>query len=96
VGVFCRATFDEVASGKPLHPDRVVCFATREGESSFRDRVANAFVNGQFRPSELLFYFESMDHQLKRYGHPNDWPTPGAVTWRKYRTNQQSAQSRRP
>jgi hypothetical protein len=33
-------------------------------------------------PSDLMYYFDGFDHLLNRYGHPRDWPTPGASTWR--------------
>jgi hypothetical protein len=83
VGLVARATFDEVAAGAPLEPDRVVCFGYREEEAPYRERVGEAFTRGRFKPSDLLFYFESLDHQMTRYSHPRDWPTPGAAKWRR-------------
>jgi hypothetical protein len=83
VGVVARASFDQVASGRPVPADRVVCFGHREAESQYREWVGQCLARGKFRPSHLLFYFENIDHQLTRYGNPHDWPTPGAVRWRQ-------------
>jgi hypothetical protein len=85
VGIVARATLDEVAAGKRLERDRVVGFGQRPEDAAFRDQVGWAFGRGRFRASDLLFYFESLDHQLTRYGRPADWPTPGAVRWREKR-----------
>jgi hypothetical protein len=82
VGLIARGTFDEVASGRPLPADRVVCFGDRIAERPYREMVARAFVRGEFRPSDLLYYFEDIDHQFGRYGDPWAWPTPGGIAWR--------------
>ena len=88
VGLIARGTFDEVASGRPLAAARVVCYGDRIEERPYREMVARAFVRGQFRPSDLLFYFEDIDHQFGRYGDPWAWPTPGAIAWRQRRKPQ--------
>lgn len=80
-----RATFDDVVSGRPVPADRLVCFAYREAEVPFALWIAKAFAKGRLKPSDLLYYFESLDHQLTRYGEPNIWPTPGAARWRAAR-----------
>jgi hypothetical protein len=82
VGLIARGTFDDVASGRPLSADRVICYGDRTEERPYREMVARAFVRGQFRPSDLLYYFEDIDHQFQRYGDPWAWPTPGGLAWR--------------
>jgi hypothetical protein len=78
-----RATFDEVASGKPVNSERVVCFESHREMAPFQKWVAGGFVKGKFRPSDVLYYFEGLDHYNQHLGHPNEWPTPGAISLRK-------------
>jgi hypothetical protein len=96
VGLVARASFDEVAAGRPVGPDRVVVFGQREPEEPFRVRVGEAFGRGQFKPSDLLFFFESLDQQMTHYGHPTDWPTPGAVKWRRVQPAAKAGRARNP
>jgi hypothetical protein len=49
----------------------------------FEQFVVGALTAGCVRPSDLLYYFDGFDHLLKRYGHPGQWPTPGAANWRE-------------
>jgi hypothetical protein len=82
VAMVVRATFDEVASGQPVERSRLLSFAHRPEASKARDFLAEAFSNGKFRPSHLLYYYEDLDHYSKRRGNPKDWPTPGAADQR--------------
>jgi hypothetical protein len=80
VGIVVRADFDTVASGRSVRGDRVVCFTHRDGDvAMFRWQVSTAFLKGQFRPSDLFYFFEGADHMTRRAGPANDWPTPGAM-----------------
>jgi hypothetical protein len=77
-----RATFDEVAAGRPVDPTRIACFAYREPEVPNALWMARAFAEGKFKPSELVYYFESLEHRLDRFGYHAEWPTPGAARQR--------------
>ncbi len=76
LAIACIASFDDIASGKPIPLDAIaVVGATRQLDTSRAAFIA-ALVQGQFRPSDLLYYFPSVDDYLTRYGNPFDWPTP--------------------
>jgi hypothetical protein len=83
IAMVVGATFDDVASGKPVKPERLVSFNTRQEMVRFQSHVAGGFVNGSFRPSDLLYYFAGIEHYDHRAGRPNDWPTPGAIALRQ-------------
>jgi hypothetical protein len=82
VAMLVRGSFDEVASGRPIERSRLVSFAHRHETAVGRDYMARAFVDGKFRPSHLLYYYENLDHHATRRGNPKDWPTPGAADQR--------------
>jgi hypothetical protein len=77
-----RAPFDDVAAGRRVDPDRIACFACREPEVPNALWMARAFAEGKFKPSELVYYFESLEHRLDRFGYHAEWPTPGAARQR--------------
>lgn len=83
IAMVVRATFDDVASGKPVRPDRLVSFNTRSEMVRFQHHVAGGFVKGSFRPSDLLYYFAGIEQYDQRVGRPNEWPTPGAMALRE-------------
>lgn len=82
VGLIGDTDFDTVAAGRRVPARRLVLFPVRTGLEAFEGLVLTALVRGRARPSDLLYYFDGFDHLLGRYGHPRDWPTPGACTWR--------------
>ena len=82
VGLIGDTGFDTVAAGRPVPAGRLVKFRVRGGIEEFEALVVGALLGGRVRPSELLYYFDGFDHLLGRYGHPRDWPTPGACAWR--------------
>ncbi|MGF6311265.1 hypothetical protein ABIB82_005269 [Bradyrhizobium sp. i1.8.4] len=75
LGIACIATFDEIASGKPIPPDAIAIIGAREQLSASRLAFVTALLRGQFRPSQLLYYFPTGEDYLTRYGNPFDWPT---------------------
>jgi hypothetical protein len=77
-----RATFDHVVSGGRVDRNRIACFAYRESEVPNAMWMAQAFAEGKFKPSELVYYFESLEHRLERFGDHAEWPTPGAARQR--------------
>jgi hypothetical protein len=85
IGLFAKADFDSVASGKSIHIDNIIVFSDREYLESSRINVIRALIGGLFKPSDLLYYFDGMEHYLYHYGDPRFWPTPGAVFWNKVR-----------
>ncbi|MHC5027922.1 MAG: hypothetical protein ACYTGR_14300 [Planctomycetota bacterium] len=48
-------------------------------------RIVDALGHGKYRPSDLLYYFESITRLREHHGTPLEWPTPGAVNWRAQR-----------
>jgi hypothetical protein len=83
VGLVARSTFNMLASGQPVRADSILAINATDQLKDSRQQIFLAMVGGGFQPSDLLYYFESMEHLLTRYGHPQDWPTPGAEVWRR-------------
>jgi hypothetical protein len=82
LGIACLASFDEVASGKPVSPDSIVLIAANDQLKESRDAFVRALLEGKFRPSDLLYCFHSAEDLMLRYGNPFDWPTPAVVVLR--------------
>jgi hypothetical protein len=82
IGLVGNSDFDTVACGHPVPRRRLLVFRARGGLEDFEDVVLGALLEGRVRPSDLMYYFDGFDHLLGRYGHPKDWPTPGASNWR--------------
>ncbi|MHC2338597.1 hypothetical protein [Bradyrhizobium sp. USDA 4454] len=76
LGIACIASFDDIASGKPIPPDAIAIIGATEQLSASRVVFVTALLQGQFRPSDLLYYFPTVEDYLTRYGNPFDWPTP--------------------
>ena len=75
-GFVCIASFDEVGSGKPIAPDAIAIVGARPELENSRETYLRALLEGQFRPSDLLYYFHTAEDFLNRYGDPFGWPTP--------------------
>lgn len=82
VGLAALASFDTVASGRPISTGHILALNPCPSLEASRTQVASALARGAFRPSDLLYYFESIEQLLAKFGHPSSWPTPGAVAWR--------------
>lgn len=69
-----------------LTPRRLVRrrWVRNELESS-RRKVLGALTAGRFKASDLLYYFDGVDHLQDRYGDPYQRLTPGTIPWRKDR-----------
>jgi len=76
LGVACIASFNEIASGKPVPADAIAIIGATKQLDASRATFNTALLEGQFRPSDLLYYFPSAEDYLTRYGNPLDWPTP--------------------
>jgi hypothetical protein len=83
VGLVARSTFNALASGHPLLPENVLAINATDQLNDSRLHIYEALASGAFRPSDILYYFESIEHLLTGYGHPETWPTPGAEAWRR-------------
>jgi hypothetical protein len=83
IGLVADAAFDTVAAGQPVGSDRLVVFHARDQLQDFERRVTAALVGGKFKPSDLLYYFDGLDHLLHHYGDPCAWPTPGDCAYRR-------------
>jgi hypothetical protein len=75
-GFVCIASFDEVGSGKPIASDAIAIVGAKPELRNSRETYLRALLEGQFRPSDLLYYFHNAEDLLHRYGNPFDWPTP--------------------
>ncbi len=82
-GFIARGNFNSVAAGQSIQIGTVRDFSVRSQLDATRAVVLRALVRGQFKPSDLLYYFESSGNYVQRYGDPNEWPTPGAIARRK-------------
>jgi len=72
--------FNWIASGKPCSAAGRKEFLWRPDPAlrSFRDKVVGALVEGEYRPSQLLYIFDS----LEKFGSPppmTTWPTPALI-----------------
>jgi hypothetical protein len=93
IGLAARAEFNQVMSGTAIDPNQVHVFYRHNDPvlKSFADRVADALVNGRYRPSDLLYYFlDVADYSIFQRETERLWksdrkrlirrfPTPGAA-----------------
>lgn len=82
-GLAVQASFNHVAAGRPVAARDIVGTQPTKQLEAPRQDIVEAFRSGALRPSDLLYYFDSVDHLLNDFGHPRHWPTPGAVSWRE-------------
>lgn len=76
----CRYGFDWIASGKTCSAAYRKEFLWRPDPAiqSFRTKVVDALANGTYRPSHLLYIFDS----LEKFSEPPSieaWPTPALI-----------------
>lgn len=97
VGLIAKIGFDDLLMGKAIPEGKIRIFRQREDKSmdAFADKVWTAVSKGEYRPSDLLYYFPSMDQYLKfsKEIQPlwrkdvesllRRFPTPGAEALRK-------------
>lgn|GEM_PF-7062994 len=84
-GLAVLASFDQIASGAAVPAGDVIAVTPTAQLKDGRAHFARLLLEGGFRPSNLLYFFDGADHLLKRYGNPYDWPTPAAVILRSRR-----------
>lgn len=83
IGLVVVTSYDDVAGGIPVSAEQMFQFAVRDDLKAFREHVSQVLLSGHCKPSDLLYYFEGREHLLKRYGNPQNWPTPGAIPLRQ-------------
>jgi len=81
VGVAAFADFNGVAKGIPVR--RIIDFHHRDELQKYRARVIRALLGGMYKPSDLLYYFESFENFKSPPVGSLLWPTPGAATLRR-------------
>lgn len=82
VALVVLASFDDVASGKPIPPEHILDFSHRNDQLGFKIRVFDALLLGKTRPSDLLYYYENLDHFLGNAEYTDNYLTPGGVRLR--------------
>jgi hypothetical protein len=60
-GVIARASFDEVAGGKPIPMNKIREFGFRGHTEPSKRHVVRVLKEGRLKPSELLYYYHSVD-----------------------------------
>jgi hypothetical protein len=81
-GIAAKGTYDHIARGMRITPADIASMPSWRELSTGRNSMIALLREGQFRPSDLLFYFEDVEHYLQRFGSVAQWPTPGAANWR--------------
>ncbi|WP_164926396.1 hypothetical protein [Bordetella parapertussis] len=95
IGMVAKISFDDLLSGRRLAADRIVAsyMHTDPGLKSTLTNVSNAVFNGQYRPSDLLYFFDSPGRYLSFNGvktlkseggiqhmpRAPEYPTPGGA-----------------
>ena len=91
IALIAVTTFDQVASGIPINPNNIADFSIRKTPFSidtqnqritFSKVVINVLTRGQIKPSDLLYYYENLQHYLGTSIYKDNFITPGGVTWR--------------
>lgn len=80
IGMIAFTDFDHLMSGKSVED----VFSFYSGESAmqqFNKVVLDAVTNGKYRPSDLLYYYEDINHVFSP-GSYGQFPTPGGVDYR--------------
>lgn len=82
LGLVARASFNQIASGRPVPSHNLLAVNATPQLAPSRLQMIAALRRGSFRPADMLYYFETIEQLLTKFGHPGDWPTPGASFWR--------------
>lgn len=67
VGLVARIGFDDLLMGKPLQAKQIRIFRQHPDKTldTFIDKVLDALTHGRYRPSDLLYYFASLDEYVR-------------------------------
>ena len=89
VGIAALADFDHVASGKRISRDDMIDFSSRSEMGDEREKIIRALADGEYKPSDLYYYFEDVDSMIRvtkniqQRNWPPDYVTPGALKFRR-------------
>ena len=81
IGLIAKTFYDHVASGKPISPVEIFSSYSRHDIDSFNEKVIHALLNGSYKPSDLLYYFENFklyDNSSGMKEYHRYWATPQA------------------
>jgi hypothetical protein len=84
VSTIALVTYDSLLQGKPIkhvitiHPNPK---NDSEIKDYFTEKVVSALREGKYKPSNILYYYESLNHMLGK-GPLDPFITPGGVSWR--------------
>ena len=77
IGLIARSTFDQVASGKKISIHEIKSFYSRTDINAFNEKVINSLLAGEYKPSDLLYFFQNLNDFWKK--KPQFWSTPQAL-----------------
>ena len=66
IGLVAKVGYDEILDGKPVDEGQVLIFRQHNDGilESFEVKVWQAIVNGSYRPSDVIYHFNSLDDYL--------------------------------
>lgn len=81
IGLAARTTFDDLLMGKPVDRDNVLVEAHPPAAIivPLHDNVTRALETGAYRPSNLLYYLESVESMIKFSDHAAPYWEPGGL-----------------
>lgn len=67
IGLVARIGFNDLLSGKPMKSNEVIIFRQRTDKQLefFEKKVYNSILQGKYKPSDLLYFFHSLDDYLR-------------------------------
>jgi hypothetical protein len=67
IGLVARIGFNDLLSGKSMKSNQVIVFRqhTDKQLEFFEKKVYNAILQGKYKPSDLLYFFHSLDNYLR-------------------------------
>lgn len=81
IGLAARTTFDDLLMGKPVERDNVLVEAHPPAAIivPLHNNVTHALETGAYRPSNLLYYLESVESMIKFSDHAAPYWGPGGL-----------------
>ncbi|MGF6781107.1 hypothetical protein [Paraburkholderia sp. GAS334] len=61
--IIAKADYNELLGGTPIAPIHVMSFVAADSPDivKFRETVANALLQGKYKPSDALYFFQNLD-----------------------------------
>lgn len=82
IALVALTTFDDLASGKIIDSGKILDFSHRNDLINFKTRIIESLILGKYKPSDLLYFYENLDHYLGKTTYEDIFITPGGVKWR--------------